>query len=103
MISEQPLCAHCEAIDRIKVGTEVDHIDNDPSNNKRSNLMNLCRPCHSAKTRRDQSGSKRVKGCDADGIPLDPAHPWRIAVEREKSPEPADAGPSCRRETRDRS
>ena len=102
MINEQPLCALCDAMGRFRVGNEVDHIDNDASNNLRSNLQNLCRPCHSAKTRRDQSGSKFVKGCDGDGIPLDPNHPWRIAVEREKSPERRDAGPSWGHETHDR-
>lgn len=37
---------------------EVDHIDNDPSNNELDNLQALCTPCHSRKTQQDMG--KRV-------------------------------------------
>lgn len=82
VITEQPLCAHCQRSGRIRPGNEVDHIDDDASNNERSNLVNLCRPCHSVKTQGDRHGHK-VKGCDVNGMPLDPNHHWN----REKSPE----------------
>lgn len=64
------------------MATEIDHIipvrqggavwDDD-------NLQALCKPCHSVKTIVDGSrGEQRaLKGCDVDGIPLDPKHPWR--------------------------
>ncbi len=32
---------------------DVDHRDNDPSNNDLSNLVGMCHSCHSRKTRRD--------------------------------------------------
>jgi 5-methylcytosine-specific restriction protein A len=88
VITEQPLCAQCEREGRITPGNEVDHIDNDASNNERSNLENLCRPCHSRKTNADMGRSVSY-GCDANGMPLDPNHPWN----REKSPEPQGAEP----------
>ena len=69
--------------------THVDHIvprrrggaDFDPAN-----VQALCASCHSAKTALHdggfgQPGSPdariRLSGCDATGMPRDPAHPWR--------------------------
>ena len=44
-------------------------------------LATYCPPCHSAKTARgSEAGAVRTrkprKGCNADGSPLDPSHPW---------------------------
>ena len=36
-----------------KLANQVDHIDNDPRNNERTNLRALCQSCHGAKTRFD--------------------------------------------------
>ncbi|WP_408585180.1 HNH endonuclease [Paraburkholderia tropica] len=78
MLTEQPLCPECQREGRIAPAVDVDHIDNDPSNNERSNLVGLCHSHHSAKTRTWMNGGQRmVRGCDADGLPLDPAHHWR--------------------------
>ena len=84
VLREQPLCECCmRDDDRPVMATEVDHIDNDPSNNTRGNLQSLCKPCHSAKTMAEFHGRAiTVKGCDANGMPLDPRHPWNL----EKSP-----------------
>jgi hypothetical protein len=42
--------------------------------------MALCVPCHNAKTHCDRQGQRwtppRLRGCDAEGYPLDPSHPW---------------------------
>jgi 5-methylcytosine-specific restriction enzyme A len=41
----------------------------------RSGWQSLCARCHdSHKQREEKTG--RVWGCDADGTPLDPKHPW---------------------------
>ena len=49
-----------------------------PSNNDPRNLASLCGPCHSRKTQADMG--KRVNwGCDVNGMPLDPNHPWRLS------------------------
>ena len=39
------------------------------------NWSPLCKPCHDgAKQEFEKSGT--IRGCDVNGIPLDPAHPW---------------------------
>jgi 5-methylcytosine-specific restriction protein A len=35
---------------------EVDHVDGDSFNNAPSNLQSLCKPCHSAKTVKENGG-----------------------------------------------
>ncbi|WP_292934534.1 HNH endonuclease signature motif containing protein [Noviherbaspirillum sp.] len=82
VLNEEPTCRHCQALGRVTPATDVDHIDNDPSNNSRDNLQALCHECHSRKTNADM-GRRVSYGCDVNGMPLDPNHPWN----REKSPE----------------
>lgn len=77
VLREVPLCEYCQAAP----ASEVDHLDNDPTNNERSNLVSACKPCHSRKTQEDQ-GKRAAWGCDEKGMPLDPRHPWNL----EKSP-----------------
>ncbi len=46
-----------------------------------TNLRSLC-PEHDAQVKEGRDGSRRnggaftVRGCDADGMPIDPSHPW---------------------------
>lgn len=75
VLSEQPLCPECQENGALVPATEVDHIDNDPTNNLRSNLQGMCRAHHSAKTHADMGHRVRT-GCDASGMPSDPSHPW---------------------------
>lgn len=70
VLSEQPLCEHCIKRGFVVSATDVDHVNGDPTDNSRDNLAALCHECHSRKT----MGGKL--GCDAQGMPLDPAHPW---------------------------
>ena len=75
ILGERPLCQHCLDRGVIEPATEVDHVNNDPSDNRPEALQSLCKPCHSRKTQRDMG--KRVSyGCDSKGMPLDPSHPW---------------------------
>lgn len=102
VMGEQPLCSHCLQRGLIVTGNEVDHIDNDAGNNLRSNLVNLCRACHSSKTQRYEHYKRTgqwlpVKGCDVNGMPLDPNHHWN-----KKSPEPAGCEPRPQAHARDR-
>lgn len=58
----------------------VDHIDPHRGDMKKfwdsANWQSLCKTCHdSIKQRLEKSGI--VEGCDVNGIPLDPNHPWR--------------------------
>jgi len=79
-LAKEPLCRLCKAAGRTVPATDVDHIvpinlggaELDPDN-----YRSLCRPCHSIVTQRQLGKSdKPMKGCDADGLPTDPAHPW---------------------------
>ena len=75
VLGERPLCQHCLDRGVIEPATEVDHVDNDPTDNRPEALQSLCKPCHSRKTQADMG--KRVSyGCDSDGMPSDPSHPW---------------------------
>lgn len=103
-MGEQPLCAHCLQRGLIVTGNEVDHIDNDAGNNERSNLVNLCRPCHSYKTQRHEHFTRTgqwlpVKGCDVNGMPLDPNHHWN-SVNHQNA---ASCEPPSQAHARDRS
>lgn len=86
VLAEQPLCPECEARGELIPALEVHHKNDNPDDNSRDNLVGLCRPCHSRHTAADMG--KRVNyGCDVDGVPLDPDHPWRQTVELlKKSP-----------------
>lgn len=65
-LGSNPLCAHCEAQGRIVPATEVDHIT--PHRGDQAlfwdtdNWQPLCKPCHSAKTAREDGGFGRRKG-----------------------------------------
>ncbi|WP_081280931.1 HNH endonuclease signature motif containing protein [Stenotrophomonas maltophilia] len=64
VLAREPLCRCCAGQGRagqgrVRPATEVDHIDGDDSNNADSNLQPLCRPCHSAKTARENGGFGR--------------------------------------------
>lgn len=92
VLAEQPLCLMCS-----DVATDVDHVSGDPSDNSRKNLQPLCHACHSRKTARERTGNAAViRGCNADGWPIDPAHPWNLnekslEVSRSKTvPDPPD-------------
>ena len=39
------------------------------------NLQPLCTECHNV-THAAMKGGKPVRGCDVDGFPIDPSHPW---------------------------
>jgi 5-methylcytosine-specific restriction endonuclease McrA len=83
-LREHPLCRLCMDLRGIvTAATVADHITphrNDPVLFA-GPLQSLCKPCHdSAKQQQEKSG--RMRGCDARGIPLDPAHPWRRDARR---------------------
>lgn len=74
------LCERCTSKGRVAIATAVDHIvplalggsDED------GNTRNLCDACHREVTA-GQFGRERAKGlggCDANGFPTDPDHPW---------------------------
>ena len=72
-----PLCLHCTAAGRVRSAVELDHIlpRSKGGSDDDDNLQGLCVRCHAAKTRIDL-GHGPVRGCDAQGMPSDPTHPW---------------------------
>lgn len=79
-LAQHPLCVMCERSGRITPADVVDHVV--PHRGDQTlfwatgNWQPLCRRCHdSVKQRIEKSG--REAGCDADGMPTDPAHHWR--------------------------
>lgn len=83
-LSSEPLCEGCKP-HRLTPASHVDHVraisDGGAPFPGLDGLRSYCQPCHSAKTARGvEAGavrsSKPRKGCDVNGLPLDPNHPW---------------------------
>lgn len=62
VLSEQPLCPRCKEAGYLEFASEVDHVDNDPTNNLRDNLEGLCKQHHSQKTGRQQQQKSPATG-----------------------------------------
>ena len=78
VLTEDPLCAMCAAIDRVTVADVVDHIVPHKGDLTlffaRENLQPLCDTCHSKHKQREEDRGWS-DAFDADGYPIDPAHP----------------------------
>lgn len=79
VLRDAPLCVHCQRRGLVQPATDVDHVNGDPGDNSRANLQPLCHSCHSVKTAADKGKNAR-QGCDLQGMPLDPRHPWNNAA-----------------------
>jgi 5-methylcytosine-specific restriction enzyme A len=75
----EPLCRICKARGYITPANTVDHIipitERPDLRLDHDNLRSLCATCHN-----QLSDTQRVKGCDANGIPLDPHSHWNAAI-----------------------
>lgn len=87
-LHRQPLCQWCESVGTIRSANTVDHripiSAGGPAFPSHDGLASYCAGCHSAKTARGiEAGKRRTtkprKGCNPDGSPLDPNHPWHPA------------------------
>lgn len=75
VLAGEPLCRFCLNAGKTVPATDLDHRNGDPGDNRILNLQPLCHECHSRKTAQDHG--RRVNwGCDSEGLPLDPQHPW---------------------------
>lgn len=50
VLADEPLCRECSKSGRVKPATDVHHDNGDPTDNRRENLVPLCRECHSRHT-----------------------------------------------------
>lgn len=80
-----PACVGCQERGVLTPANVVDHItaisEGGPAFPGHDGLSSYCASCHGAKTARGgEAGAIRTRkprrGCNADGSPLDPAHPW---------------------------
>lgn len=90
VLAEEPLCRWCLARGLLVASTEVDHIKDSredySDDNSRDNLTAMCNPCHSLKTAASM-GKSVYMGCDVNGMPIDPAHPWSKITSNQTGPE----------------
>jgi 5-methylcytosine-specific restriction protein A len=104
-LANDPLCEYCKARGKATPAREVDHwravITHPHLALEYDNLRAACTPCHSSKTRAENSG-RPWRGCDLQGHPLDPRHPWnqeKHGGDIERSDE-SSSGPTLYSETR---
>ncbi len=78
-LDAHPFCERCERQGRLRAATVVNHRKAHRGDQQlfwdRTNWESLCKPCHDGPTQAEER-SGIVKGTDASGRPLDPAHPW---------------------------
>jgi 5-methylcytosine-specific restriction enzyme A len=81
------VCGHCRAAPATMVDHRVPHKGDAGLFWDRANWVASCGPCNSSKAAQTEAGfgnpakppsafKRRIKGCDAQGYPLDPDHPW---------------------------
>ena len=80
-LREHPLCVMCHRLGRVTAASVVDHIvphrGDDVLFWDADNLQSLCPHCHSAvKQAEEKGGVGYDTACGADGLPVDPLHPW---------------------------
>ncbi len=80
-LTRNPLCRMCEAVGRTELATVVDHITPHKGDPvlffDQSNWQPLCKTDHDA-AKAEQENTGRIRGCDVNGMPLDPNHPWHV-------------------------
>lgn len=86
-LNASPVCEPCHKRGVLRVATVVDHITavaagGDPFP-PLDGLMAMCPSCHSLKTNAKDNphafgggGGIAFPGCDTDGLPVDPSHPF---------------------------
>lgn len=74
----EPLCRMCKQMGYRTLATVADHIEahrGDTALFFEGELQSLCSTCHSSvKQAEEKSGA--IRGCDAQGNPIDPGHHW---------------------------
>ena len=78
-LDKHPLCLYCQRRGLVRAATIVDHVIPHKGDERlffdESNWQPLCKTCHDQVKQAEEHG-RMVLGADADGVPLDPRHPW---------------------------
>lgn len=78
-LARHPTCVMCVRLGRVRASTVVDHIIPHRGDSglfwDSSNWQALCKTCHDA-IKQALEASGVLRGCGADGLPLDPNHHW---------------------------
>ena len=81
-LAARPLCAMCLEDGHTRAATICNHVDKDAKQTKEGFFAgpfnSLCKTHHDS-TQQRQERTGHVIGCDADGWPRDPEHPWNRA------------------------
>lgn len=78
--SRDPHCARCRQLTDYPHGFQLDHkvaLVNG-GQDVDGNCQVLCEQCHVIKTGKDMGHRERIE-FGADGMPIDPAHPWNAS------------------------
>lgn len=78
-LREHPLCRYCAELGRTTIATVVDHKIPHKGDLRlfwdRENWQSLCKLCHDTVKQTEERTGRRP-GCNVNGQPHDPAHPW---------------------------
>ena len=80
-LREHPLCVPCQRAGLVQVATVVHHKTPHRGDSTlfedTDNWEGRCATCHSGDAQRaEKGGPDQYRGCDVNGVPLDPAHRW---------------------------
>ncbi len=82
-LKDHPLCKLCSDMRaRVTEATVADHVIPHRGSEHLfwyGELQSLCAECHSG-WKQEMETTGHISGCDLNGIPLDPSHPWRIEL-----------------------
>jgi len=97
-LARDPVCVGCEDAPS-RIADHIVPLTKGGAPFDQSNLQALCIACHNDKTAADALGIRwampKHRGCNADGSPRDPAHPWHhMGVQSLQSDRGGPAGAS---------
>ncbi len=78
-LRRDPLCRMCTQLGRTTAACIADHVKphrGDEAKFFEGQLQSLCKACHDRHKQGQEAGGL-LKGCDANGLPLDGLHHWR--------------------------
>ena len=78
-LAANPLCRMCQEIGQTTLAQVVDHVVPHKGDETlfwdETNWQPLCKTDHSAAKQAQEKGGG-IRGCDVNGMPLDPGHHW---------------------------